>query len=445
MALEPGVPTERERRLDVLEARGAELSGVLARAAAELVEVIRQALVDDLWFGEGFRSAEHWAALRFGLSSRRSSQLVAAAGVLAELPECSAAFASGEISEDQVGEIVKAGVTAFHDHEVAALARDASVTQLRKGLSFLPRPEPAPAPDDEQSDPRPEQAAPPRQVRFGFGDDGSWGLHASGIDPVSGAAAERAIRAARDALFRDRHGTDPDDDPARLADITWADAFDRMCEAALSALDPQTDRGRPPSERYLVNIHMRAEQPDVARIHLGPTLPAHLRQERLCDSQVRVWITDQLGNVGLGRRQHVVDPRLRTVIEHRDGGCIVPGCPVTTNLEIHHLHRWEEGGPTVTSNLAALCRGPDGHHRQVHDGRLAITGNPDQPHTLRFTNAHGQPLTRRRPPPGTSTDPPPPGRWTNRGGERADWTMMAWREPPPDQADGDESPPHQAA
>jgi hypothetical protein len=415
-------PSEREQQLDAVEARGAELAGVLARAAAELVEVVAQALTDGLWKGEGFRSAEHWVGLRFGLSPRRARQIVAAALALPDLPACSAAFASGEISEDHVAEIVRAGVTADNDAGAADLARAGSVTQLRKGLSFLRRPEPDPGDDPGGRDPAPAQTS----TSFGFADDGTWAMQVRGLDAVRGGLGDRAMRAAREALFRDRHGVDPDD-LAQLDEITWSDAFGRLCEAALSQLDPQTATDRPPSERYLVNLHLDAEHPEHAQIHLGPALPAALRQERLCDTQVRLWFADHLGNVGLGRRQHVVDPRLRAVVEHRDGGCIVPGCPVQTNLEIHHLLHWEHGWPTETWNLVALCRGTDGHHRQVHDGRLVIRGNPDRPDTLEFTNAHGRPLTRRRPPPPTGD--PPPGRWAIRSGERADWRHVVWRDP----------------
>jgi hypothetical protein len=403
---------------------------VLNVTTARLVEVIGEVLVDDLWRSYGFRSPEHWVGLKFGLAPRRAGRLVAAARALRGLPACSEAFAAGEISEDHVAEIVRAEVTASNDRNVADLARAASVTQLRKGLSFLPRPEPEPTEDDagdEADDPAPR---PQARVGFGHDDDGTWSLHATGFDPLAGATAEAALRAARGSLFRDRHGRDGDD--AELDEITSADAFGRMCEAALNWLDPETNAGRPPSERYLVNLHLDAEHPEAARIHLGPALPAALRDHALCDAQVRVWITDQLGNVGLGRRQRVADPRLRTVIETRDGGCIVPGCPVTTNLEIHHLRHWTGHGPTETPNLVATCRGPDGHHRQIHDGRLTITGNPDQPRTLRFTDGRGRPLGPLTPrQPGTR---PPPGHWHNRSGERADWSLVTWRDPHPPRA-----------
>jgi hypothetical protein len=35
----------------------------------------------------------------------------------------------------------------------------------------------------------------------------------------------------------------------------------------------------------------------------------------------------------------------------------------------HHVHHWADGGETKLSNLVSLCRF---HHRQVHEGRIAI-------------------------------------------------------------------------
>jgi hypothetical protein len=426
---------EREARLAAIEADAAAAIGVLNATTARLVAIIGEVLAEGLWQSSGFRSAEHWVGLKFGLAPRRAARLVRAARVLQDLPECSTAFAAGEISEDHVGEIVRAEVTPVNDTSAAELARSGSITQLRKALSFLPRPRPEPDPeaDDDSDGGAEDDRSSPTQARVGFGydDDGTWSAHVRGLDPVAGATAEHALRAARDSLFRDRHGRDAQ--PGDRDDITWADAFSRVCEAALGALDPQGSRGRPPSERYLVNLHIDAEHPDTARIHLGPALPAALRRHAMCDTQVRAWITDQIGNVGLGRRQHVVDPRLRTVVETRDGGCIIPDCPVIHNLEIHHLQHWEDLGPTETWNLVAACRGPDGHHRQLHDGRLRIEGNPDRPHTLRFTDARGRslgPLTPR--PPSGGSDPP--GTWTHRSGERADWQHLIWHDPDPPRA-----------
>jgi hypothetical protein len=435
----------RHERIGALEAQGAGLVGIMAAAAGELVGLIAEALEHSYWHGDGdFRSPEHWAAIRFGLGPARARRLVAAARGLEALPEIRAAFVAGELTEDHVAEIVRAEVTAHHDREVLAIAREATVTQLRTALAHLPPPPAAPtesADDDAQDeDPAPEPTPQPEpgpepvaRVGFGSREDGTWGLHASGLNPLDGAVVDKALQMARNALFRVRHG--PDADPTRVGEVSWADALVHLARVGLDALDPDRRDGgdRRPGERFLINVHVRAEAPDRARIHLGSVLPAHLCREAACDALVRAWVTDQVGNVGLGRTARVVDPKLRTVVEHRDGGCRVPGCGATRWVVIHHLWHWEDGGPTETWNLVALC--PE-HHRAVHRGDLVIAGNPDLAGDLVVTNRHGRPLAATPPnPPGA-----PPGEaataaglfpsYRARSGERADWYGLTWSEHP---------------
>ena len=65
----------------------------------------------------------------------------------------------------------------------------------------------------------------------------------------------------------------------------------------------------------------------------------------------------------------------RRNLEHRDGGCVFPGCdaPVTW-CDAHHVRRHSDGGPTEMTNLALLCRR---HHGIVHRDGWSMTANPD--------------------------------------------------------------------
>jgi hypothetical protein len=468
----PVVTAASGARVGELEARGARLVGVLNAASAGLVEVIALAVSEGVWAADGIRSPQHWAALRFGLSSRRAARLVAAAEALVGLPRVREAFVAGEVGEDHVAEIARSGVDPRCDAAVADLARAGSVSQLRRGLSALPhRPaEPADGPEPEKA-PEPERR---RRVGFGPGELGGWELHATGLDEAEGAVIERALGAARDDLFRgtpddDRHddavgapgadagrseagpaGTSGAGVSAGSGDVSWADALVRMAEAALEGLEPEAGAGRPASERYLVNLHLRADAPDPwGSVHLGPVLPADLRQRVGCDAQVRLWVTDHTGTVNVGRRQRVVDPRLRTVVEHRDQGCVVPGCGASRHLVVHHLVHWEHGGPTDTSNLVALCRA---HHRAVHDGQLVFTGNPDLD-TLVCRDRTGRPLgpvavvppPERDPEAGAEQLDLPTGGWTTRAGERADWRWFCWSETRPSRPSGPPPAPPEPA
>src|SRR5699024_10453089 len=106
---------------------------------------------------------------------------------------------------------------------------------------------------------------------------------------------------------------------------------------------------------------------------------------------VPVW--EREGNpVAVDRSRRIVPDRLRRLIERRDGGCIVPGCPVRRGLHIHHIHHWEDGGGTDPDNLVAIC---PRQHRLHHHGHLAIDGDPEQYGAggLRVTDRFGRILT----------------------------------------------------
>jgi hypothetical protein len=124
--------------------------------------------------------------------------------------------------------------------------------------------------------------------------------------------------------------------------------------------------------------------PGVLRFHLGPVLPSHLERLILCDAELEpVWKSEGTP-LAYGRTKRTVPGRLRRLIEHRDGGCVVPGCPITRLLHIHHVIHWEDGGLTDPDNLVALCIG---HHRMHHLGQMAIHGTPST--GLTFTTRTG--------------------------------------------------------
>ena len=122
---------------------------------------------------------------------------------------------------------------------------------------------------------------------------------------------------------------------------------------------------------------------------MGPALPPSLHRYLTCDSDLApVWHTDGRP-VQVGRTHRIVPRRLRRLVEHRDGGCRVPGCDRTTHLQVHHIVHWEDHGQTVTDNLICLC---SHHHRQHHQGLLDIAGDADEPDGVVFTTSTGRVL-----------------------------------------------------
>jgi hypothetical protein len=70
----------------------------------------------------------------------------------------------------------------------------------------------------------------------------------------------------------------------------------------------------------------------------------------------------------IGRRTRAIPPAIGRALWLRDGGCRVPGCGRRHYLHAHHIEGWADGGATKLSNLVLVC---SGHHRMLHEGRLA--------------------------------------------------------------------------
>jgi hypothetical protein len=259
-----------------------------------------------------------------------------------------------------------------------------------------------------------------RDLSFGTDEhDGFWlGSH---LPADEGAVVRAALQAHRDDLYRQACRGLPKDAPRPT--ITLADALVSMAETALAA----GAAAMPGTDRYLVHAHLTAAPTggNDLQLHLGATLPPHLRQLYTCDCSVRPVLETNGIPANIGRLVRIVSRRLRRLIEHRDGGCTVPGCPRTTGLEIHHIIHWEVGGLTTTDNLLTLCRH---HHRSHHLGLLNITGNADRPrHTpegVNFTDRWGHRLL-----PAPTPTPPEPAETLRSAADRAGLRPDSYRHP----------------
>jgi len=89
-----------------------------------------------------------------------------------------------------------------------------------------------------------------------------------------------------------------------------------------------------------------------------------------------------------GRSRRLASPELRRIIAHRDRRCRFPGCdrsPIW--CDAHHVHHWEDDGPTDPGNCVSLCRA---HHHDHHDRNFGIEG--DAGGVLEFTRPDGSRL-----------------------------------------------------
>ena len=179
------------------------------------------------------------------------------------------------------------------------------------------------------------------------------------------------------ALYRDAraHVGDLAGEPLSEEEVLAA-----LCRAALTHGPGETKRSKPPYQVALTICSQcdRGWQDGAGQpIEVGPAVVIEAR----CDAT-------ELGRVDADvptRATQTIPQPVRNLVMRRDHGrCVVPGCRASRHLAVHHLRHRARGGSHDPMNLVVLC---DGHHRQLHQGRLVITG---QPGSLMFAHADGR-------------------------------------------------------
>ena len=392
-------------RLEVLFDELAELAGQRNAIDGRIVEIIAEVDRDQLWGATGARSVEALVAWKTGSSPANANTIATVARRLEAFPRCAQGMREGRLSLDQVG-IIAGRAGEGSDEHYAALARCATVNQLRTALKLEPRPEP-------DSRPKPE---PERSVTKITDDESScWRIR---LPHVEAALFDAALQSHLDALMaqwkQDHDDGDRGSDNAPPLPNA-ADAFLRLVEAGWDADAAR----RPHGQHTTVVVHLDVTD-RAASLHLGPLLSEAERQYLTCDATYEVWFERDGEVIGAGRATRQINRRLRRALEHRHPSCAVPGCGATRGLHAHHIRHWEDGGPTDLANLVLVC---PYHHRLHHRGIITITGPA---HHLTVTDSAGRPLTSgslarppTRPPPAVAPCPGPTG-------ERANWW---WYEP----------------
>jgi hypothetical protein len=355
--------------------------GQINLATASLVGSIRWMIDNDGCCGPGIQSVEHWVTWKAGVSARRAQNLCRIARRIHELPACWGLFEAGRLTEDAMVLIARR-VPAVRDAEVADWAPGFLHAQLARALASCPE-----LPDP---DPRPKPTA--RNDRFFHYHEAvdGWSEGSFRLPPEEAAAVGMGLRAARDAEFRDRkdlpEDAEVDDRGGRT--VSWLDALVRMGHEAADALDKHLQRSNRAGDRHQVVLHHDID-PDgrfgPGQLHLGGVVPDTVARYLACDASVIV-ATYRAGQlIGISPTVREPSRALRRAIERRDQGCMHPLCNQRRWVQVHHLRHWEDGGPTIPSNLICLC--PE-HHRAHHRGAFTIEGNPEDG-TLRFHDRWG--------------------------------------------------------
>jgi hypothetical protein len=104
-----------------------------------------------------------------------------------------------------------------------------------------------------------------------------------------------------------------------------------------------------------------------ATLHRHGPIGSHLLAYLACAATLTKVLLDKQGApLDVGRVHRLATPAQRKALAARDGGCVIPACPVPhEGTDAHHIVPWEQGGATDLTNLASAC---PRHHQEIHAG-----------------------------------------------------------------------------
>ncbi|MBI2204473.1 MAG: DUF222 domain-containing protein, partial [Candidatus Rokubacteria bacterium] len=250
----------------------AELAAHLDAATARLLELIREFDARGGW--SSFPSCAAWLTYRVGLGRGAAREKVRVARALGTLPQIAGALARGEVSYAKVRALTRVATPDTEERLLAYARADtaAHVERLVQGWRTV----------DRNAEAREsERQHRSRGVHVYQDDDGMFVIRGR-LTPEMGALLQRALDAARAALYppgREADPAVPRNHPAADPPSVGQQQADALALLAETALRHDLDPGAP-GERYQVVVHVDAavladpEQPGQSVLEDGRRVPA---------------------------------------------------------------------------------------------------------------------------------------------------------------------------
>jgi hypothetical protein len=329
------------------------------RLDAKISAAVGEFDTGELWDVDGSVSMAAWLRIHGGRTHREATRMSVTARKLRSLPGVRAAWEAGALSGGHVdaivGIITDRTLDLFAENEpkvlraIAGLGVEQAAAYLRDwqahAEAWLDS-----CSDDPEPDPEPK-----RSLHLSPTLDGRGRLDAD-LDAEAHSLLRTALR-----LAMGRYTTGDD---AKTPAEARADA---LVDIARHFLDHQQTKT---GGRHRPHLNVIVTLQDLQNGGPGHTLdglpldPATLRKIA-CDAGIHRIITDGKSSIlDYGRTTRTIPPAVYTSLVVRDWGCRFPGCDRPADwCEGHHIHHWEDGGPTCLSNLVLLC---SKHHHRIH-------------------------------------------------------------------------------
>lgn len=364
-----------------LEARITKLTGHLNAATYYWLTLVAEFDRREGWGGDGAtRSCAHWLNWKCGIDLGAARERVRVAHALESLPRISAAMREGRLSYSKVRAITRVA-SAATEETFLQIAIHGTAHHVEKLVRVFRRAKEA----EELS--REGQQQERRGVMWLYDPDGSLVIKAT-LPAEAGTvfikAMEAAVKSSPPAVTADEN--DVPGQPSPLAHRR-ADALARIAESYLK--HGEQELSAPERQQIIVHVDVQTLKNSIAgrcELEDGPSISAETARRLACDASLVTVLENEEGEpLSVGRKSRAISPALRRALNARDRGCRFPGCPNTRYVDAHHIRHWAHGGETKPSNLVSLCRF---HHRQVHEGRVAIDVLDDG--AVRFRKPSGE-------------------------------------------------------
>jgi Domain of unknown function (DUF222) len=387
--------TQTLAREPQLAARLVELDFAIASLQVDRFAVLAEIRAIDEAEGKSERQTAVTVAQLLRTSARHASSHIGLGVKLAALPLVADAMRTGEISGAQLNAVVTIA-TPESQADAIAFAQQSSMADLERAASVR---------RGELTEER-QRAQKERFLSFTKYND-----HVSirgSLPYQEGDELEKQLRKIADRLYRGE--ADRPSASVRMADalliFTKYNPANALADAMGSAT--VTDFGEEPFPEnadlfnepfpthadHSVNV-FKADvkiilhwnlQTGIANYENGPPIDHPRLMALLCDAQLEVQHLGETGQpTGLFTTSYHANWRQDRYLAHRDGPCRVPNCPGLGKTQAHHIFEDRADRITDTKFLINLCNRDHGDH---HDGKLAISGDPEG--TITFTYPNGR-------------------------------------------------------
>lgn len=336
------------------------------------------------------RTTRRWLEHRTTLAPGTAAHLARTARALRDhLPETREALRQRAISPQHVAAITSVVSKVGADHAAAAepilvpLARQTEPSVVRRATARI-----AALVDPEGAERALHAAYEHRGVTLSVVGERGY------LDGVLDVESTEILRAALQPLM-----TRTGESDSRSTPQLRADALIDLAKLALDTGElPELGGERPHVSVVIDETALREQVGTVTLPWTGLAVPASVARRWSCDAQLTPVLATLVPPPGkrdgastrsavflgggwlpldVGRASRRATVGQMKALRVRDGGCVHPGCTRTSAYcDAHHVRHWADGGATATHNMVLLCRH---HHRTLHAGDWALSGDPGQP------------------------------------------------------------------